>query len=253
MLSRELEGKACLITGASTGIGRATAIALAEAGAFVGVHYRGSEAEAEETLRLAFVRGARGCLLKGDLRREEDARDVAALFVREAGGMDVLVNNAGSLVRRCKVEQMPLELFREIMDTNFTSAFLMARESIPHLRARKGTIINVHSIAARTGGANGAAIYASAKGALATFTIGLAKELAPDGIRVNAVAPGVIMTPFHERFSTPEALENFRRNTPLGRLGRPEDVAGVIRFLAGPDAVFLVGETIDVNGGLFMR
>ena len=253
MSSRELEGKACLVTGASTGIGRATAVALAEAGAFIGVHYRSSEAEAAETLRLVSAAGARGCLLKGDLRHEEDAKDVVARFVRETGGMDVLVNNAGSLIKRCAVERMPLDLFREVMDTNFTSAFLMARESVPHLRVRKGTIINVHSIAARTGGANGAAIYASAKGALATFTIGLAKELAPDGIRVNAVAPGVIMTPFHERFSTPEALENFRRNTPLGRLGKPEDAANAIRFLAGPGAEFLTGETIDVNGGLFMR
>jgi 3-oxoacyl-[acyl-carrier protein] reductase len=222
MTGRELEGKACLITGASTGIGRATACALAEAGAFVGVHYRGSEKEAEETLRRVKAKGGSGCLIRGDLRKEEDAKETVMRFVAEAGGMDILVNNAGSLVKRCRIEDMPLDLFRDVVDTNFTSAFLVTRESIPHLRKRKGRIINVHSIAARNGGGNGATIYAAVKGALATFTIGLAKELAPDGIIVNAVAPGVIMTPFHERFSTPETLAKFRENTLVGRLGEPK-------------------------------
>ena len=139
------------------------------------------------------------------------------------------------------------------MDLNLKSAFLCSKAVVPSMMERKrGAIINLCSIAGRNGGALGSIHYSTAKGGLITFTKGLAKELAPFGVRVNAVSPGVIDTPYHEQFSSPEMMKNYVGAIPLGRVGRAEEVAQVIAFLASDAASYLAGETIEINGGMFM-
>jgi 3-oxoacyl-[acyl-carrier protein] reductase len=173
--------------------------------------------------------------------------------VAEFGRLDVLVNNAGSPVRMCRIEDCPLDLWRRAFDVNVTSAFLVTRRAIPHLRAGgRGSIVNVLSLSVQTGGSGGAGPYAAAKGALQVLTRTLARELAPQ-VRVNAVMPGVIETRHHEVFSSPEKMDDYRRQTPLGRNGTAEEVAQAVLFLAGDASGFLTGALLDVNGGRFLR
>jgi 3-oxoacyl-[acyl-carrier protein] reductase len=174
-------------------------------------------------------------------------------LVRATGRLDILVNNAGSPVRRSKIEECPTDLWRQVFDINVTAAFWVTRQAIPHLRASgHGSIINNLSLSVQTGGANGAGPYAAAKGALQVMTRTLARELAPQ-VRVNAIMPGVIETQHHEVFTTPERMEQYRRETPLARNGTPEEVADVIRFLASAEARFVTGSLIDISGGRFLR
>ena len=169
------------------------------------------------------------------------------------GPIDILINNAGSLIERLTFEKMTEARWDEVIDLNLKSAMLAAQAVAPGMIARKhGTIINIVSIAGRNGGGPGAGAYATAKGGLITLTKALAKEFAPHGIRVNAVSPGVIDTPFHEVFSTPEMIANFVKGIPLGRVGTSEEVANVIAFLASAAASYVTGETIEVNGGQLM-
>jgi len=162
--------------------------------------------------------------------------------------VDILVNNAGSLIARSPIEEMDAELWKEVIDLNLSAVFFATKAVLPHL-GRGARIVNVSSVAARHGGGPGAVAYATAKGGVMTMTRGLAKELAPRNIRVNAIAPGVIETPFHDRFSTPEMLETFRKGIPLGRLGTPEECAGAVLYLVSPLASYVTGQTIDINGG----
>jgi 3-oxoacyl-[acyl-carrier protein] reductase len=241
--------KIVLVTGASTGIGAQTARTLA-AGNLLFVHYHASAAEAQATARAVAELGGEPVLLRADLSTEQGCRDLAAEVGRRSDRLDVLVNNAGGLIRRLPVRELEWELMRQTFALNVFSAMMVSRLCIPLLEKGSGpSIVNVSSIAVRTG-APTATIYAAAKGAVDVFTRGLARELAP-AIRVNAVAPGFIDTPFHAKVSTPQLMETNRQNTPLKRLGRAEDIAAAIRFLVEND--FLTGETIDVNGGLFMR
>jgi 3-oxoacyl-[acyl-carrier protein] reductase len=169
------------------------------------------------------------------------------------GPIDILVNNAGSLMERVSFEKMTESRWDEVMDLNLKSAMLAAQAAAPGMIARKrGNVINIVSIAGRNGGGPGAGAYATAKGGLITLTKALAKEFAPHGIRVNAVSPGVIDTPFHEVFSTPEMIATFVKGIPLGRVGTSEEVANVIAFLASEAASYITGETIEVNGGQLM-
>jgi 3-oxoacyl-[acyl-carrier protein] reductase len=171
----------------------------------------------------------------------------------QLGPIDILINNAGSLMQRMKILEVKAETWDEIQDLNLKSAVLCSKAVAPSMIERKrGAIVNISSIAARNGGGPGASAYASAKGGLISFTKALAKELAPHGVRVNAVSPGVIDTPFHERFSTPEMMRNFAAAIPLGRVGTPMECAQVIAFLASDAAGYVVGETIEVNGGQLM-
>jgi 3-oxoacyl-[acyl-carrier protein] reductase len=239
----DLSGRAALVTGAGTGIGRAVAETLAAAGAAVGVHYRSSEAEARETAEGIVQRGGRAWLLPG----------VVGELVERAGRLDVVVNNAGSPLSRTRIEDCPLELWQQVLALNLTSGFLVVQAAIPHLRATgRGAIVNVLSLSVRTGGANGAGPYAVAKGGLETLTRTLARELAP-GIRTNSVMPGVIETRHHETFSTPERMEQYRRETPLGRNGTAQEVADAVLFLASDAARFVNGAILDVNGGRMLR
>lgn len=245
----DLTGQRAIVTGASTGIGCAIAIALAGAGADVAIHYRSSRKEAEETARAVESKGRRAVVVQGDFRDPAASGRAVEAAVRELGEpIDILVNNAGSLVGRGAVEEMDAELWDEVIALNLSSVFFAIKAALPHL-SQGARIVNVSSVAARHGGGPGAFAYAAAKGGVMTLTRGLAKELAPRNIRVNAIAPGVIETPFHDKFSTPELLESFRKGIPLGRLGTAEDCAGAVLYLVSPLASYVTGQSIDINGG----
>lgn len=247
-LSIDLSGQTALVTGGGTGIGRATVRTLAQAGCDVAVHCHTSRTAAEEVAAEARAAGRRACVLTGDFT---DGAQVAAVVQEAAavlGGLDVLVNNAGSLLDRLPLADMPDAHWHAVLDLNLTSVFQACRAALPHLRPG-ARIVNVTSIAAHTGGGNHSFAYAAAKGGVISLTRGLARELAERGVRVNAVSPGTIRTPFHERFSTPERLEGIRRSIPLQRLGEADDCASAILFLVSPLAGYLTGEILEVNGG----
>ncbi len=249
----DLKGRVALVTGASSGIGRATAELFARSGAAVAINYHTNESGAEEARRTITEAGGRAVVIQADVKRDGDVRELVERTQRELGPVDILVNNAGSLVERLKLLELTEERWDEVLDLNLKSAFLCSRAVAASMMERRtGAIVNVSSIAGRNGGALGSIHYSTAKGGLITMTKGLAKELAPFGVRVNAVSPGVIDTPYHEQFSTPEAMKGYVSGIPLGRVGVPAEVASVIAFLASEAGSYLCGETIEINGGMLM-
>ena len=191
--------------------------------------------------------------LEVDVRQTSEIAKMVRDVEEGLGPIDILVNNAGSLVERLRTLELTEERWDEVMNLNARSAFFAAQSAIPKMLANGGgSIINVTSIAGRNGGAPGSIHYSSGKAAMLTMTKGLAKEFANQGIRVNAVSPGVIDTPYHETFTTPEVMQNLRNAIPMGREGKPSEVASVIAFLASDAASYLCGETIEINGGLLM-
>lgn len=252
MIYEDLKGKKVLVTGSSSGIGAATAKMFAEQGCFVGVHYFRTPQGGEKTFA-EIKKVSNGCLLKADMRDKSEVVKLISDFVKQAGGIDVLVNNAGSLIARQYFADATEDYFDDAFATNVKSAFLVSQASLEELKKTKGCIVNIGSIAGHNGGAGGGGIYAAAKAAVATMTIAMAKEFAPFGIRVNSVMPGLIETRFHEQFSTSERRKQVAEQTPLGRNGKAEDVAKAILFLASDAAGFITGEYIAVNGGLYMR
>lgn len=252
--SSDLKGKVALVTGSSSGIGRATAEALAANGARVAINFHRNEAGADAARKSIVDRGGRAIVVQADVTRASDVESLVKQAVAELGPIDILVNNAGSLIERLKILELSEERWDEVIDLNLKSAFLCCKAVAGSMMERKtGAIINLSSIAGRNGGALGSIHYSTAKGGLITFTKGLAKELGPFGVRVNAVSPGVIDTPYHEQFSTPEAMKSYVGMIPLGRIGTPAEVAQVICFLASDAASYLAGETIEINGGMNMR
>lgn len=248
-----LAGKTALVTGAGIGLGRAIAVSFAQAGAFIGIHYNSSAAEAENTLVEVRAAGSDGVLLQANLTKEDEANRSVDELAQRSGRIDILVNNAGTLLERAKIEECSLELWQRTMDVNMTSAFLVTKRCIPHLRATgSGRIINIISLSTQTGGANGAGAYAAAKGAMAVFTRTLAKELAPQ-VRTNSICPGVIETRHHEVHSSAEQMEQYRKQTPMGRNGTSEEVAATALYLASDASAFTNGALIDVSGGRFLR
>jgi 3-oxoacyl-[acyl-carrier protein] reductase len=248
-----LTGKTALITGASSGIGAATAAVFADLGAKVAIGYHANEAGAFRVRDTVSATGAKIVALRGDVRKTADIQSMVQRTVEAFGPVDILVNNAGSLVERQRLAQITEERWDEIMNLNLKSAMLFSQLVAPSMIERKcGAIVNLVSIAGRNGGGPGATAYATAKGALITMTKGMARELAPHGVRVNAVSPGVIDTPFHEVFSTPEMIRNFVAGIPMGRVGTSMECASAIAFLASDAASYIVGETIEVNGGQLM-
>ena len=249
----DMTGKTALVTGASSGIGAATALVLADLGARVAVGYYHNQGGAAEVCEAIGRAGGTAVAMRADVRRLEEIEPLVGRVERELGPVDILVNNAGSLVKRQPVRDLSAELWDEIMDLNLKSAAFCSRAVVAGMAERKrGAIINVVSIAGRNGGGPGAGPYSTAKGGLITFTKALARELAPYGVRVNAVSPGIIDTPFHEVFSTPETIANFVKGIPLGRVGKAAECATAIAFLASDAASYIVGETLEVNGGQLM-
>jgi len=249
----DLTGRVALVTGASSGIGAATASVFADLGAIVALGYHQNEEGANQVLDQIMKEGGKALAICADMRQAADISSLVKRATDELGPIDILVNNAGSLVQRQAIRELTPERWNEIMNLNLTSVMLCSQAVASSMIERKsGAIINIVSIAGRTGGGPGAAAYSVAKGGLITFTKSLAKELAPHGVRVNAISPGVIDTPFHQVFSTPEMIRNFVTTIPLGRLGTPLECAKVIAFLASDASSYIVGETIEVNGGQLM-
>ncbi|MET3433398.1 3-oxoacyl-[acyl-carrier protein] reductase [Herbaspirillum seropedicae] len=250
----DLAGKVVFISGASTGIGAAAARAFAARGSHVVVHYNSSEKEAEAVAAEVRAAGSKAITIGADVRDTSAINAAVAKAVAQMGRIDVLINNAGALVKRAPLETVTDELFDDIININARSVVAFTRAVIPVMRAQGGgNVINVTSVAARHGGGPGALIYAASKGFVSTLTRGMAKELLADKIRVNAVAPGVIMTPFQERFTTPEQLEGFRKTIPMGRIGEPDECSGAFLYLASEQmSGYVTGQIIDVNGGQYM-
>ena len=250
----DLKSKVVLVTGASTGIGAATAKGFAANGARVMVHYNASKAEAGAVVAEIIAAGGEAALVQGDISDRSVPARIVADTVKHFGRIDVLINNAGGMLGRKWLGEMDDAHYDRVMDLNVWSVVAFMREVAPLMKAQGGgNIINVSSIAARHGGGGGSVLYASAMGFVSTFTKGMAKELIGANIRVNAVSPGTISTPFHERYSTAEQLEAGRKTIPQGRLGIAEDCVGTFLFLAS-DALsgYLVGQVIEVNGGQYM-
>jgi 3-oxoacyl-[acyl-carrier protein] reductase len=251
--SPDLSNKVALVTGASSGIGRATASYLAQCGAAVAISYHANETGAEAAKAEITKTGGRAIAVRADVTRTEDINELVLQTSQQLGPIDILVNNAGSLVERLKILELTEERWDYVMNLNLKSAFLCSQAVAASMIDRKsGAIVNVSSIAGRNGGALGSIHYSTAKGGLIAMTKGFAKELAPHGIRVNSVSPGVIATPYHETFSTPEMMKGYVAGIPLGRVGSPEEVARVIGFLVSSDSSYLCGETIEINGGMLM-
>jgi 3-oxoacyl-[acyl-carrier protein] reductase len=251
----DLKNKVVLITGASTGIGAGAAKAFGANGARVAVHYNKSKNEAEKVAAEIERSGGKAFLVVGDVSGSMVCKDLVNKTVAHFGRIDVLINNAGGLVQRMPVESITDELFDQVINLNVRSAMMCTGAAAVQMKKQGagGAIINVTSIAARHGGGPGAVLYAAAKGFVSTMTRGHAKELVKDKIRVNAVAPGVIMTPFHERFSTPQMLEGFKATIPMNRLGTAEECAGAFLFLASEQmSGYMTGQILEVNGGQYM-
>jgi 3-oxoacyl-[acyl-carrier protein] reductase len=249
----DLAGKRVLITGASTGIGAAAAVAFAAQGASVALHYREHEAEARAVLARMPSATPTHVLLRADLAR----RTSAAALVKEAaealGGLDVLVNNAGSLIARRTFTELDDALIDAVFDLNVRAVIHATRAAIPYLESSNApAVINVGSIAGIDGGGAGSSMYASSKAFVHNLTRHLARDLAPRGIRVNTVSPGVIATPFHAA-TPPERMEAMRKAVLLGRVGTPDDVVGAFLFLASASlSGYITGQNIHVNGGQVM-
>jgi 3-oxoacyl-[acyl-carrier protein] reductase len=250
----DLAGKAVLVTGASTGIGAALAKALGRQGARVAVHYHRSEAEAREVAAAIADAGAEAWTVAGDVSDAATAGRVVAQAAERFGRLDGLVNNAGALIKRTPIEEVTDELYDTVLDLNVRSVVAACRAAIPVMRRQGGgAIVNTSSIAARNGGGPGSGLYASSKAFVSNLTRGLAKELAKDRIRVNAVSPGVILTPFHERFSTPEQIAAQTAAIPMGRAGVAEDCVGAYLFLLSEAlSGYVTGQILEVNGGQLM-
>ncbi len=248
-----LVARRALVTAGGQGIGKAISAGLIRAGCDLAIHYFSDQAGALEMARLAESLGRKAIVLQADLTDEAAAAamvDAAAQFL---GGLDILVNNAGGLVARRKLGEVDAAFWQKVIDLNLSSMLTVTREAVPHLaRAGQAAIINVSSLAGRKGGHGGSLVYATSKGAVLTFTRALAAELGAQGIRVNAVAPGLILgTSFHNTHTTKESADETIRGIPLGRAGEADDVARAVVFLASEYDGFITGATLDINGGVY--
>ena len=252
MIQIDLRDQKVIVTGSSTGIGRGIAVGFARAGADVAVHYTKNLEEANRTAALVREAGRKAVVVRGDFLKPADIeRSMAEAVAGLGGSLDVLVNNVGDLIQRVPFTEYSTALWDDVIALNLSSVYHAIRAVLPRL-ASGGRILNVSSLSGITGAGRHAFAYAAAKGGMVALTRALANEFAPRGIRVNCIAPGVVVTPFHDRFNTPEALESVRKSLPVQRLGTPEDIAGVALFLASPMGAYLTGETVEANGGAHM-
>lgn len=245
-----LQGKVALVTGGSRGIGRAIAVALAEDGCDVAINYASSPQTAEETCELVRQRGRRSIAYKANIANDEENHAMLAAVKADFGPIQILINNAG-ITRDKTFLKMTYELWKEVLDVDLTGPAMVTHEVLRDmLESGWGRIVFITSIVGQIGNF-GQSNYAVAKGGLISLTRTLAREVARKGITVNAVAPGFIETDMTAAVP-PEALESVRKSTPVGRLGKPEEVAEAVRFLVAPHAAFITGEVLNVNGGLYM-
>jgi NAD(P)-dependent dehydrogenase (short-subunit alcohol dehydrogenase family) len=244
----KLSGKRALITGGDSGIGRAVALAFAREGADVLISYLDSEeTDARETCRLVEEAGRKAVPVPGDIRDEQHCTALIAQAVEELGGLDILVNNAAYQMSQSGIADISTEQFDRVLKTNLYAMFWLSKAAIPHL-APGSAIINTTSIQAYQPSPQ-LLDYATTKAGILNFTKGLAQELAPKGIRVNAVAPGPIWTPLIPATMPPEKVEQFGADTPLGRAGQPAELAAAYVFLASSDSSYITGERIGITGG----
>jgi 3-oxoacyl-[acyl-carrier protein] reductase len=247
----QFTGKVALVTGGARDIGREVSIALARAGAAVCINYFDNEEQAGHTLRAIQEMGGRAILAQGDMTKAAEVDRVVGQCIQAFGEtIHILVNVAGGLMGRKTLSDLDEDFWDAVMNVNLKSVYLVTRRVLPHLPAG-GAIVNFSSQAARDGGGFGAIAYSTAKGGVLTFTRGLAKELGPKGIRVNAVSPGMINTTFHNTFTKPEVRANVAASTPLRREGEAREVADLVCYLASDAASFITGTSVDINGGTY--
>ncbi|MEM7572340.1 MAG: SDR family NAD(P)-dependent oxidoreductase [Bacteroidota bacterium] len=246
----ELTGKTAIVTGGGRDIGRHISVKMAKMGANVVVNYYNTESDAEETLSMIEAVGGKGILVKADLTKMSECQRLVDEAQKAFGdAIHILINNAGGLVARKKLSEMDESFWDFVMDLNLKSVFMMHKLTVPHMPAGS-SIVNLASQAGRDGGGGGASAYSTSKGAVMTFTRSMAKELGPDGIRVNAVCPGLIGTTFHDTFTPDNVREMVAGKTPLRREGQPQEVADLVGCLVSENTSFVTGANFDINGGL---
>ena len=252
-MKNKLKGKNVLITAGAQGIGESITKHFIDSGANAAIHYFSSAETANQLTEYAIGKGQKGVAIAGDLTLEAQASALVEKAVEALGGLDILINNAGSLVARKMLSDMKAEFWHRVMDINLTSMMFVTRAAAVHLAKNdNSSIVNLASLAGRKGGHPGSLAYSTSKGAILTFTRALSSELGPDGIRVNAVAPGLILgTSFHNTHTTKESAAATTAGIPIQRAGNADDVARAVLFLASEYDGFITGATLDINGGVY--
>lgn len=249
----KLVGKNVLITAGAQGIGESITKHFVDSGANVAIHYFSSAETANKLIEYATSKGQKAIAISGDLTKEADANAMIKKTIEALGGLDILINNAGSLVARKMLNEMETEFWHKVMDINLTSMMFVTRAAAPYLAKNKNSsIVNLASLAGRKGGHPGSLAYSTSKGAILTLTRALSSELGPQGIRVNAVAPGLILgTSFHNTHTTKESAAATTAGIPIQRAGNAADVARAVLYLASEYDGFITGATLDINGGVY--
>jgi 3-oxoacyl-[acyl-carrier protein] reductase len=249
----KLTKKNVLVTAGAQGIGEAITKHFIDSGANVAIHYFSSADTANQLVKYAISKGQQAIAISGDLTKEADANAMVKKTVEALGGLDILINNAGSLVARHLLSDIKTDFWHKVMDINLTSMMFVTRAAGPHLaKNENSSIVNLSSLAGRKGGHPGSLAYATSKGAILTFTRALATEFGSQGTRVNAVAPGLILgTSFHNTHTTKESAAKTVAGIPIQRAGNADDVARAVLYLASEYDGFVTGATLDINGGVY--
>lgn len=252
-INDKLAGKNVLITAGAQGIGESITKHFIDSGANVAIHYFSSSETANKLIAYAADKGLKAVAISGDLTKEDDATSLVKKTVEALEGLDILINNAGSLVARKLLSDMETDFWHKVMDINMTSMMLVTRAASPYLaKSTNSSIVNLASLAGRKGGHPGSLAYATSKGAILTYTRALATEFGPQGTRVNAVAPGLILgTSFHNTHTTKESAAATTAGIPIQRAGNADDVARAVLYLASEYDGFITGATLDINGGVY--
>jgi len=253
MENNKLKNKKVLITAGAQGIGAAISKHFIDCGAAVAIHHFSSEETAKELLSYAQNKGQKAVILSCDLTQELEATELVEKSVSALGGLDILINNAGSLVARKMLSEIERQFWHKVMDINLTSMMYVTKAAASHLaKNTNSSIVNLASLAGRKGGHPGSLVYATSKGAILTFTRALATELGPQGTRINAVAPGLILgTSFHNTHTTAASAAKTTAEIPIQRAGNANDVARAVLYLASEFDGFITGATLDINGGVY--